>query len=240
MQVKNIPLNERIIFALDVSTLEQAKELVRILESETAFFKVGLQLFLAAGFEIVEWLTIRGLKVMLDLKFYDIPKTVELAVDQLGGRDITFATVHGNRAIMEAAARASADVGILAVTVLTSLGQDDMEEMGTSIPIEELVIRRAVAARDAGCVGVVCSPQEVAMVRSKTGDELVLVTPGVRPENVSGPGRDDQARFATPYDAIINGSDHLVIGRPIKEAKHPLEALKAIKDEVSRALRAIN
>ena len=240
MQVKNIPLEERLIFALDVAEMDQAKELVRMLEPETRFFKVGLQLFLAGGFPMVQWIVDRGLKVMLDLKFYDIPQTVELAVRQLQGRGISFATVHGNRSIMQAAARGADGLGILAVTVLTSLGQEEMEEFGARRSIEELVISRAVAARDAGCIGIVCSPKEAAGVRRKAGSELIIVTPGIRPETGSSPDNDDQARSASPFFAVLNGSDYLVVGRPVRDSDNPAGAARAIKKEIARALEAVN
>ena len=240
MQAKNIPLEERIIFALDVADSVQAKALVRRLESEVRFFKVGLQLFLSGGFDIVDWIMGEGHRVMLDLKFYDIPKTVELAVDQLNGRGITFATVHGNRAIMEAAAGTAKDVGILAVTVLTSLGQNEIQELGAEISIEELVMKRAEAARAAGCAGIVCSPREASAVRKKAGPEMVIVTPGIRPSETRDSAPDDQVRIATPYSAITGGSDYLVIGRPLRDSPDPVTTAQAIKEEIARGLEEIN
>ncbi len=236
MQAKKIPVEERIIFALDVPGPDEARELVTMLEPEVNFFKVGLQLFLAGGFRIVDWIIGRGHRVMLDLKFYDIPKTVELAVRQLDGHGITFATVHGNRAIMEAAASAVNGLGILAVTVLTSMGEEELKELGAVVSIEELVLKRAVSAGRAGCAGVVCSPREVRAVREKTGDSLIVVTPGIRPSSKGYAMPDDQVRTATPYSAILNGSDYLVIGRPIREADDPLAAVSAMRHEIGLAL----
>ena len=236
MQAKNIPVEERIIFALDVPDAEEAMNLVKQLESEIRFFKVGLQLFLAGGFSIVEWITRRGHKVMLDLKFYDIPKTVELAVRQLNGRGITFATVHGNSSIMKAASTAAEDTAVLAVTVLTSLGEEEIQELGATVSIQELVLKRAVAAEKSGCRGIVCSPREVAGVRDKVGNDLVIVTPGIRLESGSTVKDDDQIRFATPFSAITSGSDYLVIGRPVRDAERPAQAARTIKEEISRAL----
>ncbi len=240
MQVKNIPLDERLIFALDVPAADDARRLVRSLESEVRFFKVGLQLFLAGGFSTVEWLVERGLRVMLDLKFYDIPRTVELAVRQLHGRGITFSTVHGNMSIMEAAAGAAGDVKILAVTVLTSLGEEEIRELGASRTIQELVVSRAAAAEKAGCTGIVCSPRETAAVRQEVGHDLVIVTPGIRPDTGSSLQNDDQVRSATPFSAIMNGSDYLVVGRPVRDSVDPPGAARAIKEEISRALDALN
>ena len=240
MQVKNIPARERIILALDVSSGDEAMDLVERLEPEITFFKVGLQLFLAAGFSIVDWITGRGHKVMLDLKFYDIPRTVELAVRQLNGRGITFATAHGSRAVAKAASLGAQDVGILAVTVLTSIGQEEMEEMGSSLAVKEVVLKRALGAREAGCKGIVCSPKEVKMVRQKTGEDLIVVTPGIRLKDQALAVKDDQVRIADPFSAITNGSDYLVIGRPIRDAPDPLKTAGKIRGEIERALEAIS
>ena len=148
--MKEIPVNDRIILALDVESREQAKELVRKTESHIHFYKIGLQLFMASWFEIVDWLAARGHKVMLDLKFFDIPETVKLAVAQLNNRGITFATIHGNDPIIRAAVEARGDLALLAVTVLTSFGQEDMQAMGMTQSIEDLVYFRARRALELG------------------------------------------------------------------------------------------
>ncbi|MFO7760150.1 MAG: orotidine-5'-phosphate decarboxylase [Thermodesulfobacteriota bacterium] len=233
----NIPLNERIIFALDFISPALALEWVKKLDGEIKFFKVGLQLFLAGWFPVIEEIVDRGNRVMVDLKFFDIPVTVKLAVEQLAGRGITFATVHGNAPIIRAALEAECDARILAVTVLTSFGKDDMREMGLSGSIDDLVNLRARRAYELGCHGVVASPLEARRLRKEIGEEFCLVTPGIRPRTDSnGLGNDDQVRIATPGQAIINGADHLVIGRPFQEAADPLGLAKKIKKEVARGL----
>ena len=162
---KNIPLEERIILALDVEDPETAKEWVLSTESRIHFFKVGLQLFMASWFEIVDWLIDRGHKVMVDLKFFDIPETVRLALAQLKNRGVTFATVHGNDPILRAAVQEKGDLKILAVTVLTSFGEEDLRDMGMTRSIEDLVYYRAKRALELGCDGVVSSGLEAARLR---------------------------------------------------------------------------
>ncbi len=235
MDRKSICLDERIIFALDVPGPESAKDLVKRLEGEIRFFKVGLQLFLAAGFPLVEWIEGRGHRVMLDLKFYDIPRTVELACEQLNGKKITFATVHGHKSILEAAVKGARDYSVLAVTVLTSLGRDELREMDSPLSIEELVAKRAKFARDTGCQGVVCSALEAEAVRRVIGDDMFMVTPGIRPSGLTGED-DDQKRIQTPYKAIKDGADFLVMGRPISMSKRPEETVRSVKKEIARAL----
>ncbi len=235
MDRQSISLDERIIFALDVPGQESAKDLVKRLEGEIRFFKVGLQLFLAAGFPLVEWIEGRGHRVMLDLKFYDIPRTVELACEQLNGKNITFATVHGHRSILEAAVKGARDYSVLAVTVLTSLGKDELREMDSPLSMEELVSKRAEYARAAGCQGVVCSALEARAVRRVIGDDMFMVTPGIRPSGLFG-ADDDQKRIQTPYKAIKDGADFLVMGRPISMSKRPEETVNSVKKEIARAL----
>ncbi len=235
MDRQSISLDERIIFALDVPGPESAKDLVKRLEDEIRFFKVGLQLFLAAGFPLVEWIEGRGHRVMLDLKFYDIPRTVELACEQLNGKNITFATVHGHKSILEAAVKGARDYSVLAVTVLTSLGKDELREMDSPLSIEELVGKRAEFARAAGCQGVVCSALEAKAVRRVIGNDMFMVTPGIRPSGLTG-ANDDQKRIQTPYMAIKDGADFLVMGRPISMSKRPEETVNCVKKEIARAL----
>ncbi len=235
MDRQSISLDERIIFALDVPGQESAKDLVKRLEGEIRFFKVGLQLFLAAGFPLVEWIEGRGHRVMLDLKFYDIPRTVELACEQLNGKNITFATVHGHRSILEAAVKGARDYSVLAVTVLTSLGKDELREMDSPLSMEELVSKRAEFAKAAGCQGVVCSALEARAVRRVIGDDMFIVTPGIRPSGLFG-ADDDQKRIQTPYKAIKDGADFLVMGRPISMSKRPEETVNSVRKEVARAL----
>lgn len=238
MQPKNIPLNERIIFALDVDTPDQAQKLVERLESHIRFFKVGLQLFLGGWFPVIDWITGRGHKVMVDLKFYDVPETVKLAVGQLKDRNVTFTTVHcGNEAILRAAAEAKKDVKILAVTALTSLGEEDMKEFrGVFDKVEDLVVSRARRALEAGVDGVVSSGREAARLRRELGNEFLIVTPGIRPAQPAGAARDDQKRVMTAGLAIGNGADHIVVGRPIRDAADPIAVIESMQEEIRVAL----
>lgn len=232
-----IPLEERIIFALDVADFSSAEALIERLAGPIRFFKVGLQLFFAAGWPVVEAITSRGCKVMLDLKLYDIPETVRLAVRQFADRGITFTTVHASVPVMEAALSAGAGVGILAVTVLTSSGEAELKALRYPGTIAELVQERAHDALHLGCVGVVASAQEAAMLRQRfgrtMGQNFRIVTPGIRP---IGAASNDQQRICTPGEALLNGADYLVIGRPIRDAADPLAAIAAIQEEMQSAL----
>ncbi len=235
--MKQIPLAERIIFALDVESPQVAKEWVQRLESHIKFYKVGLQLFLAGWFPIVEWIASRNHKVMVDLKFFDVPETVKLAMMQLRGRGITFATVHGNDPILRAAAAAKDEVKLLAVTVLTSFGQEDMEEIfGGPVNLADLVYRRARRALALGCDGVVSSGLEVPRLRRELGDRFLVVTPGIRPGSNREIDLDDQKRIVTAGRAIANGADHIVVGRPISTASDPLRAVEAMQKEIVESL----
>lgn len=234
--MKDIPLNERIILALDVERPEQARDLVRKTESHISFYKVGLQLFMASWFEIVDWLHRRGHKVMVDLKFFDIPETVKLAVTQLHHRGVTFATIHGNDPIIRAAVAAKGDLALLAVTVLTSFGEEDMQAMGMTKPLEELVYFRAKRALELGCDGVVSSGLEAPRLRRDLGDKLLLVTPGIRPGANIYNKKDDQRRVASARQAMAEGVDYLVIGRPIAEADDPIAVITSLQDEIIQGL----
>ncbi len=234
--MKDIPVNERIILALDVDSPAQAKELVKKTESHLNFYKVGLQLFMASWFEIVDWLSARGHKVMVDLKFFDIPETVRLAVARLNNRGVTFATIHGNDPIIRAAVEAKGDLALLAVTVLTSFGQEDMQAMGMTQSIEDLVYFRARRALELGCDGVVSSGLEAKRLRDKLGAKLLIVTPGIRPGANIRDQQDDQQRIVTARQAIADGADYLVIGRPITKASDPLEVINMLQDEIRQGL----
>lgn len=234
--MKDIPLNERIILALDVESPGQAKELVKKTESHIRFYKVGLQLFMASWFEIVDWLSSRGHKVMVDLKFFDIPETVKLAVAQLNNRGVTFATIHGNDPIIRAAIEAKGDLTLLAVTVLTSFGEDDMQAMGMTQSIEDLVYFRAKRALQLGCDGVVSSGMEAKRLRDKLGSKLLIVTPGIRPGANVNESKDDQQRIITAQGAITDGADYLVIGRPISKAADPIKIISSLQKEIKQGL----
>jgi orotidine-5'-phosphate decarboxylase len=234
--MKDIPVNERIILALDVDNPAQAKELVRKTEAHINFYKIGLQLFMAGWFEMVDWLAARNHKVMLDLKFFDIPETVKLAISQLNNRGITFATIHGNDPIIRAAVEAKGDLSLLAVTVLTSFGQEDMQAMGMTQSIEDLVYFRAKRALELGCDGVVSSGLEAKRLRDKLGSKLLIVTPGIRPGVNIYNQQDEQQRIVTAGKAITDGADYLVVGRPITKAPDPVEVIKLLQKEIRQAI----
>lgn len=233
---KNIPLNERIIFALDVPSHEEAMHLIDNLDREIRFFKVGLQLFMAGWFKTIDALVERGCKVMVDLKFFDIPETVKLAVSQLNNRGVTFATVHGNDPILRAAAAAKGDLKILAVTVLTSFCEDDMRAMGMSGSIADLVLLRSRQALELGCDGVVASALEAGPLRHELDKNFLIVTPGIRPGANVDDGSDDQKRIATAKNAILNGADYVVIGRPIRDSNDPIALIRRLQQDIAEGL----
>ncbi|MER2559062.1 MAG: orotidine-5'-phosphate decarboxylase [Candidatus Competibacter denitrificans] len=233
---KNIPLDERIIFALDVDSPDEAARWLDRLGDSVKFYKVGLQLFLAGWFPVIEMILSRGNKVMVDLKFFDIPETVALAVRELKHRGATFITVHGNDPILKAAVSERNGAKILAVTVLTSFDESDMREMGFTGTVEDLVYLRAKKALELGCDGVISSGLEAPRLRHDLGDKFLIVTPGIRPGTNDVIQDDDQKRIATANKAIKNGADYVVVGRPIRNAKDPLAIVKGMQEEIARAL----
>ena len=225
-----IPRAERLIVALDVATPNEAKALVERLGDAARFYKVGLELFTAGGyFELLEWLVQRGNKVFVDLKFFDVPETVRRAVANLRGRGVSFATVHGNQAMMEAAAQEKGEVKILAVTVLTSLDRGDLDDLGFSCDVERLVLSRARRAMQAGCDGVISSGLEAQKLKAEFQDKLLVVTPGIRPVK----NEDDQKRTVDAAQAFANGADYIVVGRPIRSAADPRAAAQAIQRTIA-------
>ncbi len=226
---------ERLIVALDVPSGAAARKIVSEVGDSALTFKVGKQLFTAEGPRIVRQLVSGGRKVFLDLKFHDIPNTVAGAVKAAAELNVAMLTVHASggakmlRAAAEAAKAAKNPPLVLAVTVLTSLGEPDLQEIGVSGRPVDQVLRLAALARDNGCMGVVASPQEVRSLRAALGEGFAIVTPGVRP---AGADAGDQARVATPADAIRNGANYLVVGRPITEASDPAQAAEAILREI--------
>jgi orotidine-5'-phosphate decarboxylase len=233
--MSSIATRERLIFALDVADAAQARALTERLGDAVQFYKLGLELFMAGGyFELLDWMVARGKKVFVDLKFFDIPATVASAVRQLNGRGVTFTTVHGNQALMEAAAAAKGDVKVLAVTVLTSLDRGDLTDLGFDCDVQELVLSRARRALEAGCDGVVSSALEVAKLRERIDRRLLVVTPGVRP--VENRPVDDQKRVVSVSDAFRNGADYIVVGRPIRDAADPRAAAEAIQSQIASSL----
>ncbi len=232
-----IPLKERIIVALDVDSPEQAKELVKKCESRTTFFKVGLQLFMGSWFDTVDWIVDRGHKVMLDLKFFDIPETVKLAVEQVNSRGVSFATIHGNDPIIRAAVSARGDMQLLAVTVLTSFGEEDMRAMGMTQSVADLVYFRAKRALELGCDGVVSSGLEAEKMRRELGEKLLIVTPGIRPGANVCDNSDDQKRIVTAGMAIRNGASHVVVGRPITRAADPIQIIEQMQQDIAASAK---
>ena len=227
-----IPRAERLIVALDVATPNEAKALVERLGDAARFYKLGLELFMAGGyFELLEWLVKRGNKVFVDLKFFDVPETVRRAVANLRGRGVSFASVHGNQAMMEAAAQEKGEVKILAVTALTSLDRGDLDDLGFSCDVERLVLSRARRALQAGCDGVISSGLEAKKLKAEFKDRLLVVTPGIRP--VDNRPADDQKRAVDAAQAFANGADYIVVGRPIRSAADPRAAAQAIQRSIA-------
>lgn len=236
--MKTIPRAERLIAALDFAEAEEAKALVRLLGDSVSFYKVGLELFMSGGvFELIDWLAGRGNKIFADLKFFDIPETVSAAVRKLRNRGVTFATVHGNQAMLEAAGKAKGEVGILAVTVLTSLDQGDLDDLGFQCDVETLVLSRARRALEAGCDGVISSGMEAPALKRELGDRLLVVTPGIRPVQ-NRPSGDDQKRTVDAAQAFANGADYIVVGRPIRQARDPRAAAQAIQASIAGVFSA--
>ncbi len=235
---KNIAANERCIVALDYPDFASAMDLVSALDGLANFYKVGLELFAGGhGKPLLDELIKRNNRVFVDLKLFDVPETVKRATAQIADSGADFLTVHGNNAIMEAAASAKGShLKILAVTVLTSLDQNDITEMGWAGDIPQLVLSRAKKAIDLGCDGVVSSGGEVAILRRECGHALTLVTPGIRPASTTT--TDDQKRTANPASVIADGGDYLVVGRPIKNASNRREAFTAIIREIEEELKS--
>ena len=230
---------DRLIVALDVPAADEARSLVDRLAGQVGMFKVGSQLFTAAGPEFVRALVARGEKVFLDLKYHDIPNTVARSVSEAVRLGISLLDVHalGGKAMLEAAAGALPAMGtrLLAITILTSHDEDSLGEIGVEGQLAGSVRRLALLAHEAGLDGVVASPHEVGLLREACGAGFLIVTPGIRP---AGSSRHDQARAATPAAALAAGADYIVVGRPITEAADPAGAAEAIVREMEGAGRA--
>ena len=229
---KSIPHNERLIMALDLPTVEQAKALVETLGDSVQFYKIGLELFMSGDyFELIRWLRQRNKKIFADLKFYDVPATVGRAVKALSQHKVDFATVHGNDAIMEAAAAAKGELKILAVTVLTSLDRGDLDDLGFQCDVQQLVLSRARRALSLGCDGVISSGLEAPLLRGELDQRLLIISPGIRP--VENRPEDDQKRVVTVPQAFENGADYIVVGRPIRDAADPKAAATLIQQQIA-------
>lgn len=233
MTPKDIPARDRLIFAMDVPDCQRARALAEELGNSVTFYKIGLELMMSGEyFELLDWLLERDKKVFCDLKFFDIPATVGSAVRQLKDRGASFVTVHGNRSIMAAAAENKGDtLKVLGVTVLTSLDRGDLDDLGFDCNIEDLVLSRAKQALDVGCDGVISSGLEVPRLREFVDDKLLVVSPGIRPVDNKPVG--DQKRVVTVETAFQNGADHIVVGRPIRDADSPRAAAESMQDSIA-------
>ncbi len=235
--MSKIVARDRLIFALDVPSVMEAERLLDRLQGHISFVKVGLELYTAAGPEMVKRIVDRGMRVFLDLKFLDIEETVRRATARVAAMGVDFLTVHANRKALNAAVqgREGSSLKLLAVTVLTNFDSHDLREMGIQRTVQELVTARALLASEVGFDGVVASGEEAAAVRQKVGPRFVIVTPGVRP---GGKGVDDHARSTTPTQTIVSGADYLVIGRPIRDAVDPTATVAEIVAEMQTAFDA--
>ncbi|HYO82100.1 MAG TPA: orotidine-5'-phosphate decarboxylase [Bryobacteraceae bacterium] len=227
-------MHNPIIVALDVDSVEHARALTRRLGDAVDFYKVGMELYAAAGPAYLDELAAEGKQIFLDMKFYDIGETVKRAVAQVAHRQVRFLTVHGSQAVMRAAheGRAGTQLRLLAVTVLTSFDESDLQQLGYSCSVSDLVALRVQNAVTSSIDGLVCSPLELVRVRELAGPSAILVTPGVRS---AGAATGDQKRVATPAEAIRNGANYLVIGRQITRAADAAGEVRRILDECAGA-----
>ncbi len=226
---------QKLIVALDVSTAAAAQKIALAVGDSALTYKVGMQLYTAEGPRLVRDLVASGRRVFLDLKYHDIPNTVAAAVQEAAQLGVSMLTVHASgggkmlRAATEAARATNPELIVLGVTVLTSLGEQDLEEIGVNGTVLEEVKRLAALAKASGCQGIVSSAREVRDLRSALGQEFAIVTPGVRP---AGKGHEDQVRVMTPAEAIAAGASHIVVGRPITAAADPAAEARAILAEI--------
>lgn len=229
-----IAARDRLIFALDVPSAAEADQLLDRLQGHISFVKVGLELYTAAGPEMIKRIVERDMRVFLDLKFLDIEETVRRATSRVAAMGVEFLTVHANRKALMAAVqgREGSALKLLAVTVLTNFDSTDLREMGVQRTVQDLVTARALLASEVGCDGVIASGEEAAAIRQKVGPSFTIITPGVRP---AGKGVDDHARATTPTQTITSGADYLVIGRPIRDAADPAATVASILAEMQTA-----
>jgi orotidine-5'-phosphate decarboxylase len=229
---KPIPTRERLIMALDVPSIAEAQALVETLGDAVLFYKVGMELFMCGDyFGFIEWLQARNKKVFVDLKFFDVPATVGRAIKALSNRGVDLATIHGNDAIMEAAAAAKGNLKVLAVTALTSLDRGDLDDLGFQCDVRDLVLSRAKRALQIGCDGIVSSGLEASMLREELDHKLLVIIPGIRP--VDNREEDHQKRVVSVEQAFQNGADYIVVGRPIRDAENPKAMAEKIQQQIS-------
>lgn len=232
LSTKPIPPEERLIMALDVSSIAEAQALVEELGDSVVFYKVGMELFMSGDyFGFIEWLQQRDKKIFVDLKFFDVPATVGRAIKALSQRGVDLATIHGNDAIMEAAARDKGNLKVLAVTALTSLDRGDLDDLGFQCDVKDLVLSRARRALAIGCDGIVSSGLEAPMIRREIDHRLLVITPGIRP--VDNRVEDDQKRVVSVEQAFQNGADYIVVGRPIRDAENPKAMALKIQSQIA-------
>ncbi|MBT4599741.1 MAG: orotidine-5'-phosphate decarboxylase [Methylococcales bacterium] len=232
LSTKPIPPEERLIMALDVPSIGEAQALVEELGDSVVFYKVGMELFMSGDyFGFIEWLKEHDKKIFVDLKFFDVPATVGRAIKALSLRGVDLATIHGNDAIMEAAARDKGDLKVLAVTALTSLDRGDLDDLGFQCDIKDLVLSRARRALAIGCDGIVSSGLEAPMIREEIDHRLLVITPGIRP--VDNRVDDDQKRVVSVEQAFQNGADYIVVGRPIRDAENPKAMALKIQSQIA-------
>jgi orotidine-5'-phosphate decarboxylase len=245
--ISNRQACDKLIFALDAAGYEDAMKWVELLSGHVGMFKVGKELFTALGPQIIKSIKERGQKVFLDLKFHDIPNTVARAAEAAVGLGVDMFNVHasgGSRMIQESVSAALTCAGklgkakpiFLAVTVLTSLNNDDLAEIGFQRNTGELVVRLAKLAQKAGASGVVASPLDIALLRKSLGDDFIIVTPGIR--GADEKAKDDQKRTLSAYEAVKEGADYIVVGRPIRKAEDPLTACRQIVGEIEAGIAA--
>ena len=234
--MKDIKIEDRLIFALDVAEVSEAKKIVSELDDSVNFYKIGMELLMTGQyFELLDWLIARDKKVFVDLKFFDVPETVGRTISRLSDYGATFATIHGNQALMEKAAENKNNLKILAVTALTSLDRGDLDDLGFDCNVKDLVISRAKRAFEAGCDGIISSGLEVPYIREYVDNKLIAVTPGIRPVA----NDDDQKRVVDVATAFKSGSDYIVVGRPIKNAENRYEAATNIQKIIRSAFEAV-
>ena len=234
--MKDINIEDRLIFALDIPEVAKAKEIVVELDDSVNFYKIGMELLMTGQyFELLDWLIAKDKKVFVDLKFFDVPETVGRTIARLSQYGATFATIHGNQALMEKAAENKNNLKILAVTALTSLDRGDLDDLGFKCNVKDLVISRAKRAFEAGCDGIVSSGLEVPYIREYVDNKLIAVTPGIRPVA----NDDDQKRVVDVATAFKSGSDYVVIGRPIKNAENRYEAASNIQKIIQSVFEAV-
>jgi orotidine-5'-phosphate decarboxylase len=232
LSTKSIRPEERLIMALDVPSIGEAQALVEELGDSVVFYKVGMELFMSGDyFGFIEWLKEQDKKIFVDLKFFDVPATVGRAIKALSQRGVDLATIHGNDAIMEAAARDKGDLKVLAVTALTSLDRGDLDDLGFQCDIKDLVLSRARRALAIGCDGIVSSGLEAPMIREEIDHRLLVITPGIRP--VDNRVDDDQKRIVSVEQAFQNGADYIVVGRPIRDAENPKAMALKIQSQIA-------